>query len=204
MAQEHNAFKSGAIGLAGDFGLGEDESGITRLSESLQGIVDIFSLPEYHLHRRSMRFSRQATVAAGGAGRLSGFQLLNPVGSRVLAVIETMASNCGAFDLQTSAEAAAVFVAILNPIDVKGCANDTRYPQLGETSICTIRTGDFAAGVALPQHYVTTIQEGARVPLGYVLKPGSSMFAIRLTANSAFKFEIVFRERPLYPGEQRG
>lgn len=204
MAGEHNGFKSGAIGLATDFGLGEDENGITRLSETLQGVVDIFGLPEYHLHRRSMRFARKKTVAAGGAGRLSGFQVLNPIGSRVLAVIESIASNCAFGDLELAVDSASAFIAILNPVDVKGVANDTRYPLVGETSICTIRTGDFPAGVSLPQHTATTIQEGARVPLGYVLKPGSSAFAIRLTANSAFTFEIVFRERPLYPGEQRG
>jgi hypothetical protein len=89
-----------------------------------------------------------------------------------------------------------------NPVTNRGIAMDARWPVFGETSICTLVTGDlaavatnlqfrFGAGVARPQEM--------RWP--FILRPGSKLFLVADTANSAIFHNIYFSEREAFPGE---
>jgi hypothetical protein len=82
----------------------------------------------------------------------------------------------------------------LNPVTIRGVANDTRYNQLGEVSACSLVAGDFNATAALPQDL---FEAATRLEhrIAYVLRPGAKLFLLGTAENAAVGAVLQWRER---------
>jgi len=198
MAEEHNALKYGpsiSKGASTVLGGAYGDVGISRLSESLVVVADLWSMPEWELPRGDIRFSR-AVVSAAVALRFSSIELVNPTGSDKMAVVEDVAAFSGVTcSMQVDSGAALGTTAT-----TRGVANDTRFTQLGAVSTCTVVTGDLAASTNLPQKFLfsSAIQ---RRQLKFTIAPGRKLFLIADTANSFVAADLEWRERSPFPGE---
>lgn len=175
--------------------MGGEFSGIERAGETLTPVMDLWALPEWALLRGETIFSRVA-LSPAVAARLSSVELVNPAASGILAVVLELALT-GAADVQVSVDSGVAIAA--NPVVSQGVANDTRWPQLGETSRCTLTTGDVAGGIALPQDHITPTLRSIRP---YIIRPGTKLMAICGTVNTATRYNFLWTERPLLPNEQ--
>lgn len=83
----HNQITHGALLKAYQklVGLDRNEDGVQRLGETLTPIIDLWSQPEFNLHRGDQLMGG-VVDATSAAGTLSELLLLNPTGSNVLAV----------------------------------------------------------------------------------------------------------------------
>src|SRR5574342_537374 len=201
MAEEHNAIKygttiskAGAVATGGAYG----DVGISRLSETLTPIIDLWARPEWALLRGEIHFARFVSGQAV-AGRFSGFEVVNPAGASKIAVVRLkpiLASD----QLQAVIDFGAAIAA--NPVTNRGVALDARYPSVGEVSQCTIVTGDYAGGVVLPQwlwRAATTVVDA--VSPEWVLVPGSKLFVLTGAILQVFYCNVLIRERSPFPGE---
>jgi hypothetical protein len=197
MAEEHNALKYGpqlskaaSVVLGGGYG----DVGLSRLSESLVVVADLWSQPEWALPRSEILFARFVDVPAVVA-RFASIELVNPIASRTLAVVTYIQSVAGAF--QASIDNGTAIAA--NPVTEAGVALDGRWPQLGETSRLSVVSGDLAAGVVTPQWQWAA---GLRDPTPtWILDPGRKLFLVCTGVTTAISANIVWRERFPFPGE---
>lgn len=169
-------------------------SGLERGSESLQPVIDLWSVPEWALLRGEVLYSRRGFIAAGAA-LFSSTEFVNPAGSGILAVVYEITNQSAiSFDVAVDVGPALGVVATF-----RGLPNDTRWPQLGEVSQCTLVTGQLAAGVALPQD---TLNASVRVQRPYIVAPGRKIFTIGTVVNTAMSMGFFWSERRLLANEQ--
>lgn len=192
---EYTRLLDAAARAVGEKSGAQDFSGIERFGETLTPIMDLWALPEWAILRGEILFARRQEAPAVAA-RFSSTELVNPTGSGVLAVVLTVLVD---FSTVEGSVDSGVSIAA-NPVVRRGVALDTRFPQLGEVSRCTVTTGDVAANVALPQFRLAT---QAVVPMPFILRPGKKLFMINVTANTAMGNSLVWSERPLLPTEDR-
>lgn len=200
MAEEHNAIKYGvtisqaaAIASGGAY----SDVGVSRLSETLTPTMDLWSRREWELLRGEIMFGRALTSPVVAA-RFSSIELVNPAGNTKLCVVRGIVRFGGAAGIDFSVDSgAALGVTTTN----RGVALDRRFPQLGETSTCTLVIGDLAAGAANVQWSTSTSVPASTVPLPWVLPPGSKLFMVSDTAATAIFLNIFFSERSPFPGE---
>lgn len=198
---EHNEIKYTPYGRLGrDLGVSETESGITRLSESLTPIVNIYGQPELALHRGERIYQVGQVSLTAPAARFAIAQLLNPAGSRVIAVVDRLLWT-STVNVNVDAETGDSSAAIANPIVTQAAPIDVRVIPIGASSTCVLRTGDVAAGlVAFPQFFNGNFQTWTEV--AFVLAPNSQLLVIASVANTAITtFVIRWRERNANPGE---
>lgn len=198
---EHNYLAYGttlsqAAGVAG--GLADGQDGMGRLGETLQPVLDIWNRPEHRILRGEITFARRMNSAAVAA-RFSALEFVNPSDSTKLAVITAISGEDypQAYDLVVDSGAALGATATQ-----RGVAADTRYRLLGEASICTIVSGDFAAGASLPQW--RTASGSAPVPfvgVPFVIAPGFKLFIMGTVVNTAVRASLCWTERQAMPGE---
>lgn len=202
---EHNAIKYGTALSAWAkwaVGLADDQPGLSRVGETLQPVVDPWKLPEWSWLRRERLYSRSVPVV-NGVG-FSTAEFVNPATSNVIAVIDAIVN------MDSTLSHAINWVVNSGPATgnglvgtVQGVDRDTRDPQLGETSVCTIvRSNNLGAGAVLPQR---TLPVGAQDNTqGWIIVPGKSLFIAGTVAAANIQFDIAFRERKAFPGELGG
>ena len=197
MAEEHNAIKYGttisraaSTALGGGYG----DVGVSRLSETLTPVADLWKPPEWALLRGEILFAR-TFVSGAVALRNSAAELINPVGSQKIAVVTHWRVRAGAPEIVTDSGGSIV----ANPVTMRGVARDTRYPQRGEVSIFTIVAGDLAAA-AVNEQWETSIGV-LDWGIDFIIRPGSKLFFVNATQNQAFQLSVAWRERSPFPGE---
>jgi hypothetical protein len=169
-------------------------SGIERGGETLTPTIDLWSLPEWKLPRGEILYSRHVT-SPGVALRFSSVELVNPVGSRVIAVCSVLLMD-GGTNVQLAVENG---VALGVTATTRGAPNDARHPGIAAASSkCTVVTGDLAAGIAVPQF---NLIQDMQLDVPWILIPGSKLFGIASTVATGFDFSLVWSERELQDGE---
>lgn len=202
MAEEHNAIKYGVTlssAAANAAGGGYGDVGVSRLSETLTPVMDLWSKPEW-AHLRQERLYARALLIGAVAARNSSVELVNPAGSSVIAVLEQIQAISTVLDVELSLDTGAAIAA--NPVVTRGVPLDGRQTLVtpGPTSRCTLTTGDLAAGVAagLLQYRFGNLD---LITYPAILVPGSKLFVIQATQNQAFRLNLTWRERNAFPGE---
>lgn len=202
---EHNALSyattlSHAAAIAS--GLGSEEDGLSRLSETLSPMMDLWRELEWAFLRSERHFARYVNTSTAPAGRFASFELVNPVGSRHILIVKQLRQASSpdfdvGVDLGGSIAANPVAIDAL-PLDTRGRNNAGGFLF----SIGQLTMGDVAAGVVNPQWHLDTI-EGGTTP-GFILLPGSKLFCIATTAVTDLQCNVWWAERNLFPGEERG
>ena len=199
MAQIHNELRrTGALlrGIKNALGVTDGEAGVERFSETLQPVFNIWDRPEWEILRGEILFSRSA-LSGGVALLFSSIELVNPATANVLAVV-TLVRNAGA-GLSSVAEIQVDSGAALGAVaTTRGIARDSRYPQLGAVSQCTVVTGNLAAGANLPQRFLDLADQEEQ---GYIIHPGRKLFVLAVAAAAALRVSLAWRERPVFQGE---
>lgn len=204
MATEHNALKYGtnlSRAAARAFGLGDEESGLSRLGETLQLTANLWQRPEWAYLRGERIWQVNASQGAVAA-ELSSIGVSSPTGTRLITVIERFLVDPGAavtaVTIRTGANIA--FDATGNPT-----SRDSRRQIIGGLS--GVQTVSFAHGQAanlgflLGQLRFPANTADKWVELGIVLTPGF-FFAIEHTVvNTALNGTLVGYERQAHPGE---
>jgi len=201
---EHNAIKYFPnLARLGEraFGLDDNEQSITRLSETLQGSVDLWSQPEFALYRGDVIFARAPATIVAVVARFGIASLINPVGSNTIAVLRQAYMSGATASLEAAVGGGGSVAA--NPVTTQGVAIDTRYPPAGESSVCTIVTGDVAAGITLPQWVTQAANNLTTITpmLPVIIIPGRKVDWINTTANQPYRIQLVWTERKPFPGE---
>lgn len=174
--------------------MGADFSGIERAGETLTPTMDLWALPEWALLRGETIFSRIWSVGAQAA-LFSSAEFVNPAGSGVLAVVLEL-GNVSGNTLQASIDSGTAIGVVGT---VRGVANDSRFPQLGEVSRCSITTGNLAAGAALAQDHIPNNSRSVRA---YIIRPGNKLFISTGAVNLDCVGNLYWTERSLLPNEQ--
>lgn len=175
-----------------------DFDGTSRFGETLQPVMDVWSRPEWRLPRGEITYARRISAPAVAA-RFSGLELINPVGSGVIVNVLTITGESypQQIDLQIDSGGALGVTATL-----RGIALDSRHPQLGEASRCTLVSGDFAAGANLPLWRTASATPAVPFPaLPLVLTPGFKLFIFGTVVNTALPASLVWTERLAMEGE---
>lgn len=192
--------------LKNALGMTDQEPGLIRVSESLVAVKDLWSRPEWAFLRQEKLFAIRATVAANVAG-ISRFQLSNPAGSNIIAVIDEL-------DV-TEQTALASYILTDNGAFIAGglaplSARDTRWDIAvggGSRPTNTLQTVDNAAaatsGIVLDSIVVPLNNPPARFFCGvpFILTPGQWIQVQSGTVNHQATFTARGYERVAFPGE---
>lgn len=164
-------------------------NGIERAGETLTPIIDLWAEPDWALPRGAVYFKRAPTTGAV-AGRFSSFELVNPAGSGVIAVVRRILTINQNTEVQLELGAAIC----ANPIVARGSAVDSRWSTVpGQTSKCSLTHGDVAAGASARQWLC---MNGVDYPgLWWVVTPGFKLFVISLVANASITGCFEWSER---------
>jgi hypothetical protein len=208
MAEEHNALKYGSPiskGAAAALGGGYGEVGISRMSETLQPVANLWQVPEWAYLRNEYLFATRVSSPAV-ALRFSGIELVNPLGSQVIAVLEGVhldSASTLAVDLQMDTGAALGTTATTRGLGRDGRLFTRNTPNV-TLSRLTVVTGDFAAGANTPQDRLLDISPSfPQIPaLGpWVITPGTKLFLLAAIAANVVAAALFWRERQAFPGE---
>lgn len=204
---EHNALKYNPqlarLGERG-FGIDDDEQSITRMSETLQGIADLWSQQEWAIYRKEIWFARVGLTSPAVVARNSAYELVNnTAGSApvICVVRQLLVVNPG-----ISVQVAVLNgnTAVANSVQDTCSPLDTRLP-IAQVSGCGFFHGDLAAALVQPQMTLGDQNvAGTATPYSfpqYIVVPGSKLQINCPTQNQAFQLGIVFSERPPFPGE---
>lgn len=204
MADLHNGLKEytsllrGVARAVGEQAGAQDFQGIERLGETLTPVLDIWGQPEWSLLRGQIQFARRMNSPAVAA-RFSGLELVNPTGSNKLVVVEAIFTGATAQDVDFQTDTGGALGATAT---FRGVATDTRYPQLGESSMCTLVSGDFAAGASLTQYRTNATTPAQPLFTGkFVLAPGTKLWLLGTTVNTALSASLRWSERTLLTNE---
>jgi len=206
VAHVHNALHHSTQlldGLRRAVGAGDDADfeGTSRFGETLQPILDVWSEPEWQVLRGQSPWARYVNTATAPAGRFPSVELVNPVGSNILAVVRVVhqaSSPDFEVGLDTGGSIAANPVAnVARPLDARlvNAAGGFLEPR------CTLTLGDVAAGVTNPNWLYDVIEGPACPPM--ILRPGSKLFLIGTTVATDLQANIAWTERRLFAGEER-
>ncbi len=168
---------------------GADFQGIERAGETITPTLDLWSRPEFGLVRGEVLY-RRADNSPAVALRFASFELVNPTGSGVLAVVTRVENDSGAVELELAPDSGAAIAA--NPVTNRGVAVDTRFANLGEASKCAMVGGDLAAGAAIR---VERIAGSGASDQPWIIAPGRKLFIIGLTVNTAISVGVSWHER---------
>lgn len=200
MAHLHNALHQAApLQQAYQAALGEDDAefaGIERAGETLTPVMDLWSKPEWAA-LRGERLAAGFGAEAIDAANFSQVQLFNPLGSRLLIVVEKIRILCattGSYNIGRTATALGTLVT------GQTSSRDGRF--LTASIIGQIRRSVAAAAGDLPLVQIrltggTTDSDDTP----YVLPPGFGLTVRGSAINTATNASFVWRERLIYHGE---
>lgn len=149
MASEHNAINQGT-NLLRSFppavGLSPDESGVSRLGETLTPVINVWTRPDLAFLRGDRQCSGNEDPAAG-AGTFASVSFLNPAGSGVIAIIESI----------TVAASVAGLVRVVGRSPIGG------VPGVGQVGFRDQRWGGILAPVCVMRSTAAAIPPGQRL-----------------------------------------
>jgi hypothetical protein len=198
MAEEHNALKYGSpisVAAAAAAGGAYGDVGISRLSESLVAVMDLWGRPEW------LRGERRWAVSPSQAGVAAEFAQVgvrNPAGSNILVVIEDFNLwDAGATTLIEARIAASTVVDATSTPQ----SRDTRLPF--QTGLRTVSLANSAAAIlgALNQKFEINPATYAYYPIGVVLSPGFDFFIGPEIVFTTIGATLRGYERVAFPGE---
>jgi len=199
MAEEHNALKYGSplsTALSILAGGGYADVGVSRLSESLVGLIDLWSVPEAHLLYRQRDWALSPSQSAVAA-EFAQVGIRNPAGSNMLVVVEELHVNTsipGTFELRMAASTTVDATSTPN-------ARDSRIPIL--TSIRTVSIAHSSAarlGVNM-QRYTMLASTPTQYRVNLILAPGFDCYVGPDVVNQAVECSFLGYERVTFPGE---
>lgn len=209
MGSIHNELRSSALQQAiRDAVGGSMEVEIERIGETLTPVLDIWSQPEWVQLRGVRPFAIGGVVLAANVAGIARFQISNPAGSQVIAVIERVSvvefTGPGPTGYVLT-DSGAFIAGGLAPLS----ATDTRYPIAaggGSRPTITQQTVDNAAGAnsgIFLDHIVaaTNVVTPFGTALPFVLTPGNWLQVQSQTVNHGSRFQCRGYERLAFPGE---
>lgn len=207
---EHNGLKYGvpitrAGGLAA--GVNEHDDSITRLSESLVSVLDLWSLPEFYFLRDERRWSVTPSQS-GVAGELARVGIFNPIGSGFLVVVETV-ELLPLAAVANFREAAGITAPFL-PFDATGNPSPTDSRVENFPLNTALVTGTFSdsrvgtIGSLFGFHQTAANGDSKQTPVNIVLTPGTFWCIEQVIVNTGIQMTIRGRERKAFKGEIEG
>lgn len=183
MGQLHNELRRTPLSRALKNLLGDSkgEGGIERYGETLQPVVDLWSMTEWLFLRQEALLGDSRQVAAGAATTLATYALVNPAGSGMLVKLRSVFVTAPALAnimLRLGTEAQAAALTLIGG----GSFKDTRWSVLSPTGVgrALIRTGTPAGTLGVPIHNCqVTANTPLEIPtarLGVILSPGFAAF----------------------------
>lgn len=181
-------------------GLGREEEGLSRLSETLGIELDLWSehLPEFAWHRNERLWGNGPDSAVSAvAAQNSVVGVRNPANSNQIVVVERLSTDAASCEVRIGPNTDFVPATISTPV-----SRDTRLVPINNC-----RTQSFRSNVA--------VVTGARVfffgnttnqwlDIMVALTPGFYCMAVNPTVNTALNACFMGRERPALPGEIPG
>ena len=183
-------------------GLDPNEPGISRLSESLIGIVDLWSAPEFFFPRGDVLWATFGgnTAVAGEFGMVA---ISNPSTTKIVVVesATVIQQNAAGNAYATGFSTDTLLAATLGTAGV--VAVDRRHGPSTVQTVIRIGTD--------PTFPFSTRNEQIRTPVNEpfsfintfpcVLGPGDGVWVQAATANTVMEVNFRGRERPSFPGE---
>jgi hypothetical protein len=173
-----------------------------QLSGEISTFLQMFSGVEDTFLFSLERFA-QAIAVAPGAAATGGFQLRNPTGTNVIAVLESLIVNAAAVDTFN------VTVALNNPADLTTAntnnSTDGRQRTTGSLLFSSQATGP---GLLAGNLFGFTVLASTPVELinhqdqEIVLSPGTAIRVTNSTVNSPIRVSMRWRERALEETER--
>lgn len=203
---EHNAltfFPELGKGVVKVLGLGQDETGTTRVSETLYPIANLWdrTQSEWLLPRGERRFGIRGTTPIAPALRFASIQMAIPAGAPIIMVLERLTVNQAVIIEFTGFQLA-------NPVNLTPLCKDSRNSNPGATTTnrnrTTVQYGD-VANITNPT--LDTLGAADVIAPGYVLASVGStgsqfgLYITQVAVASQFSFSLEFRERIAKPGE---
>jgi len=203
MAQEHNALKYGSQisrAAARAYGLGDEETGLSRLGETLQLVADLWSRPEWAFLRNEKLWMVNPSQA-GVAAEFAQVGIRNPTGSGLVVVVDRlwMRQAISAFVWEWRIAASSAVDATANPN-----SRDTRNRPAASSNVQTVSIAHSSAarlGFLLGSSGHPNSSESRLYPADIVLSPGFDFYVGPDTVNQAANVTFVGRERRAFPGE---
>jgi hypothetical protein len=199
MPEMHNALHRGALSRAIKDAVGATKSdgGLERYSETLQGVIDLWRLPEW-AYLRGESLMMFGAIASAVAGEFSYNGIENPAGSEEIVVVdELLIEGAGTYNIRfRCTDVPTVSAGVIR--------RDLRWPA-AQVSRSLFISGAEAAGsganmlrFSLP---AAATQQPLWMPLGIVLPPGTNVVVEHGTVNTAFTGNWKWRARAALPGE---
>lgn len=209
MAPIHNALKRSPIadGLKKAIGQHKQgEGGLERWSETLQGVVNPWGMPEWAV-LRGERLGAIRLFQAAVAAEFGAIALGNPLNSGNIVVVEGVSFNATTAALGAILEVVpdTTIAATLTVVAIPGSFRDKRFGG-GNPGRTFIRTGSdptntFGAQLEGQTHPGPAVAFSAFQCLPVMLRPGDDLMVIGQTVNLAMTVNFVWRERVAFPGE---
>jgi len=202
----HNELKRGPIAEGLKKAIGQHkqgEGGLERWSETLQGIVNPWGLPEWAF-LRSERLSAMTAQQPAVAAEFGITGIGNPLNSNAIVVVEAVSATAGALiSLRLELVAHTVIAATVVTAAGVGSLRDRRFLGPGRTHFVT---GTDAAvppiGVAVEIRAPAAANAWVDFNcLPIVLKPGDDLVVVGQTLNTSVAMNFAWRERAAFPGE---
>lgn len=201
MAEEHNALKYSpelSKGAAQVLGGAYGDVGISRMSESLQVIADLWQQPEWAFPRGEKLWAVNPSQAAVAA-EFSTVGIRNPSGSQLIVVVDQVViftSPGGSFSGRIAAQ---------STVDATATPQ-VRDSRIGVSSGGRLQTVSIAhVDPAILGFVLWTVRLGNDVctvlPFPVVLSPGFDFFVGPTAVNLAANVSFIGRERQAFPGE---
>lgn len=195
---DHSAELLGGISVAA--GLGRDKDGVIRLGESLEPILDPFSLPEW-AYLRAERLGAGRGFQPAVAAEFSIIALGNAAGSGNLVVVESV-NILSTVTTQLEVAADSLVAATLGAAAFYVSGRDRRFGSTQGRTFLKIGS-DLAStfGVQLEQQAGAAGVFNSYISTPIVLKPGDDLLIIAQTINTAIQCNWKWRERKAFTGE---
>jgi len=204
MAEIHNAIKYGTSALnalAVVSGVSRDQSGTERVSETLQPVLDIWTLPEWAF-LRDERLGAGRGFAPAVAGENGMLALGNAAGSNAIVVIEAVSAvSSAALTIQLEVVADSLIAATLSAQAFFVASRDRRILTQGRTFLRLGTDPGTTFGAQIEQQTVaaTAFVDFKNMPV--ILKPGDDLLLIGQGNNLSISANFKWRERQALPGE---
>jgi len=201
----HNALKRSPIADGIKKAIGQHkqgEGGLERWSETLQGIVNVWGLPEWAF-LRGERLGAVKAVTTLVAAEFGIVGIGNPIASDAIVVVETVSvSTPTAMTCQLEVVAHTAISGTVVSTTGMASGRDRRFLSPGGRTFMVAGTDAGSSfGIPLEQRLSLTNQFVDFNCLPVVLKPGDDLVIVGQTVNITINSNWSWRERKAFPGE---
>lgn len=209
MADLHNALRRGGLSRALKQALGDSrsEGGLERYGETIQPIVDLWTLPEWSFLRQERLWARRTSIAAVAA-ETSVLAVTNPANSTNLVIVEAVTVKAVTTAMPVFLElldraSIAATLTLFNPAVVR----DTRFSPASAGTGVPVETWQgtdtnvTSLNDILEEVFASTTEHLRYVSTPYVLRPGMGLLVQGNTINTGLVANWAGRVRTALPGE---